>query len=177
MFTVTTLAFIAISTPTYSSTLIGDTVDAGMFRASNDTRLIGFGLDAPFEVVAGSGDLKQYSSVFSLDVEESGFLIDYNTPSTLGWAGYFRLFDLDFGTGITGVTVDTNALNWDLGTMLLFDSTSVTLNWVGITFNSDTYFNVTLSDTPSAVPVPAAAWLFGSALLGFFGFSRRKANA
>jgi len=28
----------------------------------------------------------------------------------------------------------------------------------------------------SAVPVPAAAWLFGSALLGFFGFSRRKVN-
>ena len=31
--------------------------------------------------------------------------------------------------------------------------------------------------TVSAVPVPAAAWLFGSALLGFFGFSRKKANA
>lgn len=30
---------------------------------------------------------------------------------------------------------------------------------------------------PSTVPVPAAAWLFGSALLGFFGFSRKKANA
>jgi len=29
----------------------------------------------------------------------------------------------------------------------------------------------------STVPVPAAAWLFGSALLGFFGLSRRKANA
>ena len=29
----------------------------------------------------------------------------------------------------------------------------------------------------SQVPVPAAAWLFGSALLGFFGFSRKKANA
>ena len=26
----------------------------------------------------------------------------------------------------------------------------------------------------SAVPVPAAAWLFGSALIGLFGFSRRK---
>ena len=26
----------------------------------------------------------------------------------------------------------------------------------------------------SAVPVPAAAWLFGSAILGMFGFSRRK---
>jgi len=31
--------------------------------------------------------------------------------------------------------------------------------------------------TLSPVPVPAAAWLFGSALLGFFGFSRKKANA
>jgi len=28
---------------------------------------------------------------------------------------------------------------------------------------------------PSVVPLPAAAWLFGSALLGFFGLSRRKA--
>ena len=33
------------------------------------------------------------------------------------------------------------------------------------------------SVAPSTVPVPAAAWLFGSALLGFFGFSRRKAKA
>lgn len=32
-------------------------------------------------------------------------------------------------------------------------------------------------DVPSPVPAPAAAWLFGSALFGFFGFSRRKANA
>lgn len=29
----------------------------------------------------------------------------------------------------------------------------------------------------STVPLPAAAWLFGSALLGFFGLSRRKVNA
>lgn len=29
----------------------------------------------------------------------------------------------------------------------------------------------------SAIPVPAAAWLFGTALLGFFGVSRRKARA
>jgi len=34
-----------------------------------------------------------------------------------------------------------------------------------------------VSATPSVVPVPAAAWLFGTALLGFFGMSKRKANA
>lgn len=28
--------------------------------------------------------------------------------------------------------------------------------------------------TVSPVPLPAAAWLFGSAMLGLFGFSRRR---
>jgi len=31
--------------------------------------------------------------------------------------------------------------------------------------------------SPSAVPVPAAVWLFGSALMGLFGVSRRKSTA
>ncbi|NOT86108.1 MAG: hypothetical protein HOP02_15300 [Methylococcaceae bacterium] len=34
----------------------------------------------------------------------------------------------------------------------------------------------TMSITPSAVPVPAAVWLFGSALLGLTGYKRRKLN-
>ena len=34
---------------------------------------------------------------------------------------------------------------------------------------SDSYVN-----TPNAVPLPAAAWLFGSALLGFAGFKRKS---
>lgn len=34
--------------------------------------------------------------------------------------------------------------------------------------------NFIIRDKPSTVPLPAAAWLFGSALLGFFGLSRRK---
>jgi len=31
-----------------------------------------------------------------------------------------------------------------------------------------------VSSTPSPVPVPAAAWLFGSGLLGLIGFAKRK---
>ena len=33
------------------------------------------------------------------------------------------------------------------------------------------------TSTLSAIPVPAAAWLFGTALLAFFGVSRRKTRA
>jgi len=38
-------------------------------------------------------------------------------------------------------------------------------------------FYISSLTTPSAVPVPAAVWLFGSALIGLFGASRRKSTA
>ena len=41
--------------------------------------------------------------------------------------------------------------------------------------NADIFLdNVTISSDVNAVPVPAAAWLFGSALLGLGGMARRK---
>jgi hypothetical protein len=51
------------------------------------------------------------------------------------------------------------------------------INWL-----NDGFINVTISskdgiatfDNPSAVPVPAAAWLFGTGLLGFAGLRKRK---
>lgn len=36
-------------------------------------------------------------------------------------------------------------------------------------------YQITLTLTPTAVPVPAAAWLFGSGLLGLMGMARRNA--
>ena len=48
-------------------------------------------------------------------------------------------------------------------------------NWGG--FNNTQYsevFNVTLSAATAPVPVPAAAWLFGSGLVGLVGVARRK---
>lgn len=43
---------------------------------------------------------------------------------------------------------------------------------------SDVYFdNVSVTADVSAVPVPAAAWLFGSGLIGLVGMARRKKTA
>jgi len=36
---------------------------------------------------------------------------------------------------------------------------------------------IALTATPAAVPVPGAVWLFGSAIMGFLGFSRRNKKA
>ena len=40
------------------------------------------------------------------------------------------------------------------------------------TFNLADYYELVFSPVP--VPVPAAVWLFGSALLGLAGFSKRR---
>lgn len=34
--------------------------------------------------------------------------------------------------------------------------------------------HLAIGSSPSAVPVPAAVWLFGTALIGFVGLSRRR---
>ncbi len=52
-----------------------------------------------------------------------------------------------------------------------FDATDV--NW-SFSSSSTTSFSMTVSSV-SPVPVPAAAWLFGSGLLGLVGIARRKA--
>ena len=41
----------------------------------------------------------------------------------------------------------------------------------------DVAFNVTLTGDTPEVPLPAAAWLFGSALVGMAGVARRRKNA
>lgn len=60
---------------------------------------------------------------------------------------------------------------------VMFDGIAKSIDFGG-TANFIAFDDITLgSETPgsvSAVPLPAAAWLFGSALLGFAGFSKRR---
>lgn len=46
-----------------------------------------------------------------------------------------------------------------------------------INSDPDAHTWVTWAQVPAAVPLPATAWLFMSALLGFLGISRRKSHA
>ncbi|MEH6590063.1 MAG: VPLPA-CTERM sorting domain-containing protein [Halioglobus sp.] len=58
---------------------------------------------------------------------------------------------------------DLNNLNW--GTSSITSSAAL-----GVDLQTD----INYTAAPSAVPVPAAAWLFGSALLGLTGVARRR---
>lgn len=134
-------------------------------------------------------------------VTDAGYFSIYaeETPSNSGPDPYILLFrsPLSEATFIEGADDDDYAggnnaeidRNLSIGSYVLAVSTSVLRISEAIsgyndsvTNKTDGYIKVTISSDngiakfgqPSAVPVPAAAWLFGSALLGFVGFRRKS---
>ena len=88
------------------------------------------------------------------------------------------------GTG-GSTAVDPNIITWDLSLAALGNLNDSRVGqgggWFQLGFGSDFYTNgrntpeyLVASLDVSAVPVPAAFWLFGTALVGFIGYSRRR---
>lgn len=75
------------------------------------------------------------------------------------------------------MTLQDATFGWDPNNSQAVTATKDGLFDNGSLFSSFLVKQSSIAPLPSTVPVPAAAWLFGSALLGFFGFSRRKNNA
>jgi hypothetical protein len=74
---------------------------------------------------------------------------------------------------ITGgsVTIDAKVPTGTLGNLTI-DATAGT--WAFEIFGNDVAQGTGAFEAVAAVPVPAAAWLFGSALLGLVGVGRRR---
>ena len=64
------------------------------------------------------------------------------------------------------------AAGWVLNQANAISGTGIIVGWAGNTLDPNLGGSFKL--TPSAVPVPGAVWLFGSALAGFVGMKRRK---
>jgi len=66
----------------------------------------------------------------------------------------------------------TCGIDCKIGDSFVLDYTAVNLE-PGVLFGF--YYELHLEGTiASAVPVPAAVWLFGSGLIGLFGFAKRR---
>lgn len=146
------------------------------------------GYDLPerpnFFSIGFEGDL--FSSGTAANISWSNAIFTGATLSTQGHAGDFDTWNnpgawLQFSNPLSSTATAMGVTTiLTLGENFLNESSltgEIVFNWdVDATFTSHTELG-RISATLSPVPVPAAAWLFGSALLGFFGFSRRKANA
>jgi len=108
----------------------------------------------------------------SLDVEFTGCdILSSSTPCGVLTGGTFDIINNLFFTVDPAFTGQgTAALGLDIFAPDWYDATPAALP--SPTYNSAT-INVTAT---SAVPVPAAVWLFGSGLLGMAGIARRRSK-
>lgn len=115
---------------------------------------------------------------FSFDAKQGDIA---GTSSASAW---IRV--IDGGTTLGENRLDTTSLGFDWGSYALSLNIDPTWNGkilefgvnsaaTGYTMSGVYYDNLSLSGTP-AVPVPAAAWLFGSGLLGLIGVARRRTS-
>lgn len=93
--------------------------------------------------------------------------------------------DLNIEASLDGMTffnVGNYVLNQPIGTPIVSEIIALGVNAQYIKFNLNSNYGssefIGLSEVQfSTIPIPAAIWLLGSALLGLIGYSRRKSNA
>lgn len=109
-----------------------------------------------------------FVSITGIDVGFNGIrLVAYDM------SGALISEEIMFGTTLSGVGEFFTLSIAAAGIYSIAFSQVLDLAGDGVIFDNLVYNETFIS----SVPVPAAAWLFGSALFGFLGFSRRKANA
>ena len=137
----------------------------------------------PFVVTveAGNNDAIAISPGNNLfvNVEESSILIEFGPSGGSGGPSssdhVIVIDDLDWvgdpSSVLTGITFDTDLIGFNSSFISFFDH-RVEVQIAGLGWSGGQHLDMYL--TTSAVPIPAAAWLFGSGLIGLIGVARRK---
>jgi hypothetical protein len=101
-------------------------------------------------------------SLTGIDVGDAGFVLTAFDSSN-NQVATDRVFGSDWGIG-----------EYYTLTLTGLDIVRITFSQVGYVYYDGIVFDNLTFEPVAAVPLPAAAWLFGSALLGFVGFGTRK---
>ena len=146
---------------------------SGSTYAGYDARLYGATAISEFSVTFGVDQLTNFSLSGNLD----------SNPAFGGFNGDIFVTLKENGANIFSKN------NWDLGNLGVnpfnFAGQFLTGNTYQLILHSNswdsTYYNekwnFDLTTTPAVVPVPAAAWLLGSGLLGLAGIARKRKGA
>jgi hypothetical protein len=133
----------------------------------------------------GTGSFVAIWDGYDLETDDAAFI---NVLPGISWAvgtlldGWLGDSVLDNGTqlGVGFITQDTNLYS-SLGYQALppsLTNTATSLAFFTIeetdSSGNTTFLGFGRLDAVSAVPIPAAVWLFGSGLLGLIGIARRK---
>ncbi|WP_417550576.1 hypothetical protein [Methylophaga sp.] len=130
--------------------------------------------------LVGPGIEVDFFYMGTLDISDNTFLITFPHVPSGGFSfpsfNGFKLSDT-FGTirDFKSVSINpiTNMVGFDLSRITVF-ADEIWVNWGGLQYTMDTI--VSLDIKPSAVPIPAAAFMFAPALLGLMGLRRRAKN-
>lgn len=176
---------LGITSSTGGGTLITATGDTAMlFPVNTNTTTNSYPASGPYgrteqatTMDAGNTSAGQIglSGAWVLNGQPSGFLSPYDF-SLVKSAGTWNIRTFDTGFGyqnflkLTNVSESVNGS----GGLLLSGDLQWTGLWAGLTSANTNAVVGTFNLAPSAVPVPAAVWLFGSALMGLLGLQKRK---
>ncbi|HOW36364.1 MAG TPA: PEP-CTERM sorting domain-containing protein [Candidatus Omnitrophota bacterium] len=152
--------------------LLGDSISAAHYFPNLSTIDLNMGSQT---VVAGTSDVFNYYSYYSVNPEDTSILVDFLADGGYSWvdATFNGLVISNIDDIITNVSIDTNLVGWDIS-RLSYDDHTLRANWQGLAFDSSKYFNFSLTtvDHLPTVPEPASLSLLATGLLGFL--VRRK---
>jgi hypothetical protein len=102
-----------------------------------------------------------------------GFVLNSSPIVDIGIGGINIIFDVSSPPGPEPLIIDPFNYFVNIGQLSADDWYLTPIFYVDGVFDA-TFFTIAPLFTVTAVPVPAAIWLFGSGLVGLIGFARRK---
>jgi len=158
-------AFISFFSSSVMATLVGDEIIATWSYPPNswsETLLVGDGIEMD----------GYWGGSNTLDIGATSISVTFNEMfGGLAQGVSWTFSDLDFSTGdLVNAIVSTNLVGWD-DSFLSYGNDYVNVSFLeGVTYTpGEGYFDIELT----AVPVPASAWLFSTALLALVVFRKR----